>query len=113
VKGSADFTWLTIPEVCERLSLTPGKVHRLVEDCALLGVKHDGVFRIPDIFLEGSAPVADLKGTAIVLIDGGFSPEGAIEWLVSTHEVLAMSPIEAIRAGRKTEVRRLAQALAL
>ena len=111
--GSADFSWLTIPEVCERLSLTPGKVHRLVEDRALLGMKHDGVFRIPDIFLEGSAPVADLKGTAIVLIDGGFSPEAAIEWLVATHEVLAMSPIEAIRAGRKTEVRRLAQALAL
>ncbi|MEL0149148.1 MAG: Rv2175c family DNA-binding protein, partial [Pontimonas sp.] len=33
--------------------------------------------------------------------------------LVSPHEVLAMSPIEAIRSGRKTEVRRLAQALAL
>ncbi|MEL0148828.1 MAG: helix-turn-helix domain-containing protein, partial [Pontimonas sp.] len=69
--GSAEFSWLTIPEVCERLSLTPGKVHRLVEDRALLGMKHDGVFRIPDRGLEGSAPVADLEGPASVRSEGG------------------------------------------
>lgn len=106
-------TWLTIPEVCERLGLTPGKVHRLVEDRALLGTKQGGVFRIPEIFLEEDAPVADLKGTAIVLIDGGFSQDGALEWLVTPHDVLGTSPIDAMRNGRKTEVRRLAQALAL
>jgi hypothetical protein len=109
----ADITWLSIPDVCERLSLTPGKVHRLVEDRALLGRKEDGVFRIPDIFLIDSTPVPDLKGTALVLIDGGFSPESALEWLLELHDVLGTSPIDAIRHGRKTEVRRLAQTLAL
>lgn len=108
----ADTTWLTIPDVCEALSLTPGKVHRLVEERALLGKKIDGVFRIPDVFVDGASPVSDLKGTALVLIDGGFSVEGAIDWLLADHAVLGTSPIAAIRAGRKTEVRRLAQTLA-
>lgn len=106
-------TWLSVPDVCERLSLSPGKVHRLVEDRALLGRKEDGVFRIPDVFLDGDAPVADLRGTALVLIDGGFSSESALEWLIEHDDALGTSPIEAMRNGRKTEVRRLAQTLAL
>jgi hypothetical protein len=113
VTNEADITWLSVPDVCKRLSLTPGKVHRLVEDRALLGRKDDGVFRIPEIFLVESTPVPDLKGTALVLIDGGFSPETALEWLLEPHDVLGTSPIDAIRNGRKTEVRRLAQTLAL
>jgi hypothetical protein len=113
VTTGAESAWLTIPEVCERLSLTPGKVHRLVEERALLGKKIEGVFRIPEVFLDGASPVSDLKGTALVLVDGGFSLDGAIEWLLTDHEVLGASPIAAIRAGRKTEVRRLAQTLAL
>jgi hypothetical protein len=112
VSIGADATWLTIPDACEALSLTPGKVHRLVEERALLGKKIDGVFRIPDVFVDGGSPVSDLKGTALVLIDGGFSVEGAIDWLLADHAVLGTSPIAAIRAGRKTEVRRLAQTLA-
>ena len=113
VTTSADTGCLSVPEVCERLALTPGKVHRLVEDKALLGRKDNGVFKIPEAFLEGSAPVGDLKGTALLLIDGGFSPEDALQWLLQAHEVLGATPIEAIRNGRKTEVRRLAQTLAL
>lgn len=113
MSSSSALTWLSVPEVCERLSMTPGKVHRLVEDRALLGRKEDGVFRIPEVFLEGDTPVADLKGTALVLIDGGFSAEGALEWLLESHDALGTSPIDAIRQGRKTEVRRLAQSLAL
>jgi hypothetical protein len=33
--------------------------------------------------------------------------------LIEPHDVLGTSPIDAIRNGRKTEVRRLAQTLAL
>lgn len=105
--------WLTVPDVCERLGLTPGKVHRLVEERVLLGLKQGGVFRIPEAFLDGAEPLPGLKGTAIVLLDGGFSEEGAIEWLFDHHDVLDTSPIHALRQGRKTEVRRLAQALAI
>lgn len=105
--------WLSVPEVCERLGLTPGKVHRLVEERALLGKKVDGVFRIPEAFLDGDQPLGDLRGTATVLLDGGFSPEGAIDWLFTHDDILGVSPIQAIVQGRKTEVRRLAQTLAI
>jgi len=36
-----------------------------------------------------------------------------VEWLLSHHEGLGVTPVEAIRWGRKTEVRRVAQVLAL
>jgi hypothetical protein len=104
--------WLTVPDVCERLGVTPGKVHRFVEERALLGMKREGVFCIPEIFLDGSEPLGDLRGTAVVLMDGGFTQESAIEWLLHDHEVLGARPIDALRQGRKTEVRRLAQSLA-
>ena len=113
VSSEDDTVWLSVPDVCERLSLTPGKVHRLVEDRALLGKKIDGVFHIPEVFLEGAAPLPDLKGTAVVLLDGGFSHGAALEWLLSYQDVLSARPIDAIRQGRKTEVRRFALTLAL
>jgi len=105
--------WLTVPDVCDRLGITPGKVHRLVEDRSLLGYKIDGVFRIPEAFIDGDHPLGDLRGTAIVLLDGGFTSEGAIEWLLARHDALGCAPVEALLAGRKTEVRRLAQTLAI
>jgi hypothetical protein len=113
MEKTASETWLTVPEVCDRLGVSPGKVHRLVEECSLLGMKKDGVFMIPEAFLEDNQPLPNLRGTAVVLIDGGFSPEGAIEWLFAPHEVLTVRPIDALVAGRKSEVRRLAQVLAL
>lgn len=105
--------WLTVPDLCERLSLTPGKIHRLVEEHSLLGVKKDGVFQVPEAFLAGAEPLPGLKGTAIVLLDGGFDEAGAIEWLFEPNSALGGAPIAALRAGRKTEVRRLAQTLAI
>lgn len=104
--------WLTVPDVCERLGLTPGKVHRLVEDRALLGTKIDGVFKIPEAFLDGNEPLKDLRGTVVVLLDGGFTDEDATGWLLEYNEALLAAPIDALRSGRKSEVRRLAQTLA-
>jgi hypothetical protein len=52
--------WLTVADVCQRLGVTPGKVHRLVEERALLGTKRDGVFQIPEAFLDGDQPLANL-----------------------------------------------------
>lgn len=112
----ADITsehWLTVPEVCERLGLSPGKVHRLVEERGLMGIKTAGVFRIPEVFLDGAEPLKDLRGTAVVLIDGGFTEEAAVDWLLSESVDLGVSPVAALHQGRKAEVRRLAQSLAL
>jgi hypothetical protein len=113
VSESISDAWLSVPDVCERLGLTPGKVHRLVEQHALLGAKRDGVFCIPEAFLQGGEPLSELRGTVVVLIDGGFTQESALEWMLAENQELGASPIAALHQGRKTEVRRLAQALAL
>lgn len=112
VRDQTAAVWLTVPDVCERLGLTPGKVHRLVEDRALLGTKIDGVFKIPEAFLDGNEPLKDLRGTVVVLLDGGFTDEDATGWLLDYNEALLAAPIDALRSGRKSEVRRLAQTLA-
>ena len=113
VGKSENGEWLSVPDVSELLGLSPGKVHRLVEEKTLLGVKKDGVFRIPALFVNGNEPLKDLRGTAVVLIDGGFSEDAAIEWLLADNVDLGVSPVDALYQGRKTEVRRLAQSLAL
>lgn len=96
-----------------RLGVSVGKVRRLVQERALLARKVDGIWLIPEPFLTDDDVVADLRGTATVLIDGGFSDDEALGWLLDDNDSLGVAPIEAIRQGRKTEVRRLAQSLAL
>jgi hypothetical protein len=109
----ADVEWLTIPDVCERMNLSPGKVHRVLEERALLGVKIEGILKIPALFLVDDQPQGDLRGTAVVLLDGGYTDEEAVAWLLTNDDSLGSTPIDALRAGRKSAVRRLAQILAL
>ena len=52
--------------------------------------------------------LASLHGTITVLADAGFSDEEAIVWLFTQDDLLGTTPIDALRAGRKTEVRRRA-----
>ena len=106
-------TWLSVPDVAERLGLSASQVRRLVEDRALLGRKVDGVFVIPGEFVEDNELLPHLAGTATLLIDGGFSEDSALDWLMTADEQLGTTPAEALRAGRKSEVRRIAQALAI
>jgi hypothetical protein len=49
----------------------------------------------------------------ILLGDCGFGDPEAVDWLLSPEESLGAAPIDALRAGRKAEVRRVAQALAI
>jgi hypothetical protein len=53
----------------------------------------------------------ELRGTLVVLADAGFSDEEAMNWLLNEEESLGVSPVRALLAGRKAEVRRVAQAL--
>ena len=105
--------WIDIPQLCERLELSPSRVHRLIENRALLATRIDGRIVVPAVFLTDEGPLPHLAGTATLLIDGGFSEEGALEWLLEPLEELGCSPAEALAQGRKTEVRRIAQALAI
>jgi len=114
VTDSASMTgdWLTIPELVDVLGLGPGKIHRLIEDKHLAGVRIDGVLKVPGVFLKDGEPLRELRGTLTLLADAGFSDEDAVEWLLEAEETLGVAPVEALREGRKAEVRRVAQALA-
>jgi len=106
-------SWLTVVEAGELLGIQPGKVRRLIEEHHLIAVKRDGVQLIPAELIIDGEPLASLRGTIVVLLDDGFTLGGAIKWLYTVEESLDTTPIQALIAGRKAEVRRLAQALAL
>jgi hypothetical protein len=107
------FTWLTIPDLVERLGVNQSRVRRLLEDNQLAAARVDGVLRVPSLFLgEDDAPLPELRGTIVLLHDSGFEGNDLVSWLIESEESLGTSPILALRAGRKAEVRRVAQALA-
>ena len=106
-----DVAWLTIPDLTELLGLKVSQVRRLIEDRSLLASRVDGVWKVPQVFIVDGEPMHDLRGTLIVLGDAGFSDEEAMNWLLSEEESLGVSPVNALLAGRKAEVRRVAQAL--
>jgi hypothetical protein len=104
--------WLTVPDLVERLGQTPSRIRRLIDERYLLAARVDGVLKVPAVFLRDDAPVPELHGTAIVLADAGFTDAESLEWLLGVDDSLGTTPIAALRAGRKSEVRRVAQALA-
>lgn len=110
--NAPEIRWLTIPDLVEVLGLGVSKVRRLIEDRSLAARRIDGVWQVPELFIRDGEPLTELRGTLMVLTDAGFSNDEAIDWLLSPEESLETSPIEALRAGRKAEVRRIAQALA-
>lgn len=104
--------WLTVPDLGDRLGLTPSRVRRLFEERALLAIRREGVLQVPADFLDEEGPLGELRGTLVVLHDSGYSDVEAMHWLLSVEDSLGVAPIDALRAGRKAEVRRVAQALA-
>lgn len=103
---------MTVPDLVDVLNLSPGKVHRLIEDRHLLAVRRERVLVVPEEFVHEGEPLKELRGTLILLADDGFTDDEAMDWMLEVNEVLGVSPITALRAGRKAEVRRVAQALA-
>ena len=104
--------WLTMPDLVEVLGEPLGRVRRLLDDRHLIGSKRTGVFAVPEVFVVDRAPLGSLRGTIIVLQDAGFSDDEVIDWLLADEESIGAAPIEALRRGRKAEVRRVAQTLA-
>jgi len=100
-----------MPELVEMLGVSPSRVRRLIEDRHLLAQRRDGVLSVPADFFEDGQPLPELRGTLIVLGDAGFTDDEAIDWLLSEDEALGTAPIDALHNGRKSEVRRVAQAL--
>ena len=105
-------SWLTIPDIAERLGLPLSSVRKLVEDRELLShrVGERRVVSVPAGFIDDEGPLHALKGTFTVLADGGMSDTEILRWLHTRDDTLPVpgSPLDAIRAGFKTEVRRRA-----
>ena len=105
--------WLSVAEAAEILGLPSGKVNRLIQEHSLIAIKREGVPKIPVELIVDGEPLHSLKGTVSVLLDAGFSIDSACEWLYTENDSLDTTPIAALLAGRRAEIRRLAQALAL
>lgn len=105
--------WLTLPDVAELLNIPVTRVHRLIEDGALVDVRvgQDAVRKIPAVFFVGSQIAPHLEGTITLLKDQGLSHEEIVEWLCTPDESLPGAPIEHLRSGQRGEVRRRAQVL--
>lgn len=109
---SAATEWLTLPELVEMTGETPGRVRRLFDENHLVGTRRDGTLKVPAVFLVDGEPLHSLRGTIFVLHDAGFTDDEVIDWLLGHDDSIGLAPIEALRAGRKSEVRRVAATLA-
>ena len=105
--------WLPLPDVAEQLDVSVKDVRSLLEERALLAAKvGERQIRCGAGGFPGRPGVLEsLKGTLAVLSDAGFSDEEALRWLFTADDSLPGRPIDALREGRKTEIRRRAQAL--
>jgi hypothetical protein len=104
--------WLSLSEVAKRLGLTIGRTKQLLKDKKLVGARRGGGEpQIPAVFLDGRDVLKGLPGTLTVLADAGYGEVESIRWLFTPDPSLPGSPIDAISAGRHTEVKRRAQAL--
>ena len=110
--SSEDVQWLTMPDLVEVLDEPLGRVRRLIDEHYLVGSRRSGVFAVPSVFIVDGHPLSSLRGTVIVLQDAGFTDDELIDWLLEDDETLGRSPIAALLAGHKSEVRRLARTLA-
>ncbi|MFF0305970.1 Rv2175c family DNA-binding protein [Streptosporangium sp. NPDC004379] len=104
--------WLTLTEVARRLGLSAGRAKQLLKDRKLIGVRRGGGEpQIPAVFLSDGDVLKGLPGTLTVLLDAGYDDVESLRWLFTPDDSLPGSPVEAIAAGRHTEVKRRAQAL--
>lgn len=102
---------LPLPDVAQRLRLPVTRVHQMMRDGQLMGIRRDGVVLIPAEFLSGDAVVKGLPGTITLLRDSGYSAEEILRWLFTAEDSLPGTPIGALRTNRGREVKRRAQAM--
>jgi Rv2175c C-terminal domain of unknown function len=104
--------WLTVPDLGERLGLRLSDVRQLLADRQLVGfrVGPRNVMSVPSKFVNEAGPLPELPGTFTVLADGRMNDAEILRWLFTPDATLPVpgAPIDALRAGFKTEVRRRA-----
>jgi hypothetical protein len=113
VAWSDEVKVLAVAEAADRLTVPTSRVHQMIRDGSLLGVRREGTLVVPEDFLDGSGVVKGLPGTITVLRDGGYEDGEILRWLFAEDDSLPGTPIEALRGNRGREVKRRAQAMAL
>lgn len=111
-------SWLTLPEVAHALGVDERRVRGMLRDRQLVALRRRTPGRgaaepcVPALLVLDGQPLPELPGTVTLLADAGFTDEDTLRWLFTPDPSLPGSPIENLRSGRKTEIRRRAQALA-
>lgn len=104
--------WLTVPDIGERTGLRLSEVRQMIEDRLVLAVRVGPrkVVSVPAKFFNEAGPLPELPGTFTVLGDSRMSDAQILRWLFTPDETLPVqgSPMDALLAGFKTEVRRRA-----
>ncbi|MFD0483758.1 Rv2175c family DNA-binding protein [Kineococcus sp. GCM10028916] len=105
--------WLTVPDVAEVAGVDQREVRRWLQERELVAVRRGerAVAQVPAGFVTPEGPLNHLKGTLSVLADSGFTDTESIAWLYTPDDTLPGTPVDALKANRKTEIRRRAQAL--
>lgn len=110
-------TYRPVPDIAGMLGVVVTKVHQMLRDRAVIGVRQDGVVKIPAEFVAAGDLVRGLTGTITLLTDAGYSDEEIISWLFDTDFAVPSgraagpqsSAIAELRSGRVKEVHRRAQ----
>lgn len=96
-----------VPDIAEVLGVIVTKVHQLLRDRTIIGLRRDGVLMIPAEFVAGGDVVRGLSGTITVLTDAGFDDAEIIDWLFASES--GSSAMAELAAGRVKGVHRRAQ----
>jgi len=106
---------MTVPECAEALGVPLAKVREYLRDRYLIATRRgeNNAWYLPAGQLveseNGMAVLATVRGTVLVLADAGMSDADIVEWLLTDHDELGMTPLAALREGRRAHVRRVAQ----
>jgi excisionase family DNA binding protein len=104
--------WITVPEAAERLGVPITKIRQQLRERRLLGVRSEGVLRIPDDFVGEGVLLKGLPGLLTLLFDAGYTEDEALRWLYTEDDSLPGTPVQALAENRGKEVHRRAQASA-
>lgn len=106
-------SWITLPDVAERLDVPVSRARQLVKDRQLAAVRRgeNNALMVPESFVQDGRVLKGLPGTLTLLHDAGFSDDEALRWLFTPDDSLPGSPVDALIGNRGTEVKRRAQAL--
>jgi hypothetical protein len=107
--------WLTVPDIMSVTGASQASVRTWLSERDIVGVRRgeNRAIMVPAAFVTPEGPLKSLRGTISVLSDSGLSDEEILRWLGEPDDTLpAGTPIEALQAGQKAEIRRRAQELA-